>query len=243
LAASDCVVAVSDFVAQRQLRIGLVPPNRVVRIYNSVTIPESTQPEQRAALKRELGIAEDRPLIACACRATPEKGVAHLLKAFDIAARKLLEKTRPALVYIGEGPFLPKLRHLRETLSSQNDIFLVGYKPDAASLLEGADICVVPSVWQEAFGLAVAEPMARGKAVIASRVGAIPELIENGISGLLVEPGDEQSLSSALVNLLENPDRASALGKGAKLRIASMFTLEKKLASLLPLIEGGFSHP
>lgn len=238
---SDAVLAVSDFVADRQVRVGLVPRERVLRVYNAVRLPEPNALRGAAALRALLAAPPERPVVACACRCTPEKGVAHLLRAFDRVARASPpDRARPLLVYLGDGPAFADLQRLRDALSSREDIVLAGYRPDAAALLEGADLCVVPSTWAEAFGLAVVEPMARGKPVIATRVGGIPELIDDGATGLLVPPGDEAALAAALAGLLADPERARRIGEEARRRVAREFTLERKLAQLLPVLEAGF---
>lgn len=239
--ACDMVVAVSDFVVRRQVRVGLVPRERVVRIYNGVDVPNAPSAEARDALGSLVGARGDpRPIVACACRCTREKGVAHLLRAFDRAAFAMPSGCRPLLVYFGDGPFLSEIQALRERLRARDDIVLAGYRPDAAALVEGADLCVVPSIWDEAFGLAVAEPMARGKLVIASRVGGIPELIEDDVTGLLVPPGDEDALASAIERGLREPGMAAAIGRNARELVRRELSVDTTIRRLLPVLEAGF---
>jgi len=102
-------------------------------------------------------------------------------------------------------------------------------------------LCVIPSVWQDAFPLSVLEAMARGKAVIASRVGGIPEMIDHNVHGLLVAPGDEASLSAAMRQLLADRDRAARLGEAARRRVAEQFTPERQVRSLVEIVEAGFN--
>jgi len=98
-------------------------------------------------------------------------------------------------------------------------------------------------VWQDAFPNAVLETMALGKAVIATSVGGIPDMIEDGVSGLLVPPGDETALTAAIVALLSDPARRSALGEAARERVAAHFTLSEQASRLTALIEEGFGAP
>ncbi len=231
--AADAVVAVSDFVARRQLEVGLLPASRVQRVYNAVQLPE--RGPAPGALRALLKIAPDRPLVACAARCTPEKGLATLLRALE-----LLPAPRPALACLGDGPAMPQLRALRDSLSSREDIFLVGYRADASSLIADADVCAVPSVWEEAFGLAVVEAMAQGKPVVASRVGGIPELVRDGVDGLLVPPGRPEALARALAQLLADPLRARRMGRAARKAVRGRFGLEEKLRRVLDLLEPAF---
>ena len=241
-ATADVVVAVSNYVARRQVEVGLVPASRVVRVWNGMALPpaaDSSAIHPRAL--SALGIGADRLVVACACRAAPEKGVHHLLRAFDRVTRdERLKDRHPLLLYAGDGPQMGELLELRERLPAREDIRLIGYFPKAAALLAEADVCVVPSVWQDAFPNAVLETMASGKAVIATAVGGIPDMIEDGVSGLLVPPGDEAALAAAIAGLLGDPARRSALGHAARERVAARFTLTEQVSRLTALIEQGF---
>jgi glycosyltransferase involved in cell wall biosynthesis len=243
-ATADVVVAVSNYVARRQIEVGLVPASRVVRVWNGISLPPVTD---SAAVRTRafLGVGADRLVVGCACRAAPEKGVHHLLRAFDRATRdeRLKDRFSPVLFYAGDGPQMGDLVALRERLEAREDIRLAGYRPDAAALLAGADICVVPSVWQDAFPNAVLETMASGKAVIATSVGGIPDMIEDGVSGLLVPPGDEAALTAAITALASDAARRRALGRAARQRVAARFTLTEQISRLTALIEEGFGAP
>ncbi len=238
---ADVVIGVSGYVARRQKEINLIPPKRVVKVWNALPlIPLDPNAGTRA--QKILGLEEDRPLIASACRATPEKGIAHLLRAFDFVVSDALPR-RPVLAYLGDGPQFPELQAIRDGLSCKEDIILPGYSPASAEILAGADICVVPSVWQEAFCLVVLEAMIRARPVIATRAGAIPELIEDGASGLLVPPGDEAALADAIRSLLLNPERAARLGDAGRKRAAELFDPIEQVHALTELVEEGFGEP
>ncbi len=240
---ADVVVAVSDYVARRQIEVGLVPARRVVRIWNGISLPPAAD-SSAAPTRALLGVGADRVVVGCACRAAPEKGVHHLLRAFDRATRDArVRDRRPLLFYAGDGPQMGDLEELRQTLYAREDIHLLGYRPDAPALVAGVDVCVVPSVWQDAFPNAVLESMASGRAVIATSVGGIPDMIEDGVSGLLVPPGDEAALAAAIVTLLSDPARRAALGQAARERVAARFTLTEQVCRLTTLIEEGFGAP
>jgi len=240
---ADHVIGVSDFVARRKVEVDLIPARRVRRIWNSLEIPDPN-PNAASDLRRLFQLDTDRPVVVCACRASPEKGVALLLRAFDALLSDFpADAPRPVLIYLGEGPALAGIRQLRESLSARDDIILAGYRPDAATLIEGADLCVVPSLWAEAFGLAVLEPMARGRAVIASRAGGIPEVAVDGETGVLVPPGDEAALSSAIRRLLLDAGERARLGRNGRERAIHHFSLDAELEELARLVRIGFRLP
>lgn len=233
---ADRIVAVSDFVASRHREVGGVPGHRVTRIWHGLP-PSPADPEARRRLCELVGVEASRPLIAAACRATPEKGVACLLEAFAKVADAEPGPRRPLLVYFGDGPELAGLRALCERLSCRDDVIFAGYRRDAGRLVEGADVCVVPSLWEEAFGLAVLEPMALGRPVVASRVGGVPELIEDGVSGRLFPPGDATALAQTLLEVLRDPERLRALGDNARRRVAATFSPDKQVRALAAVVE------
>lgn len=235
---ADTVITVSDYVAHRQIEVGLIPSNRVTRVWNGLPIPQ-LDPAAKDRVRKLLGFEKGRPLVACACRATPEKGVSVLFQAFNRISTKTLGP-RPALVYVGDGPQLSALQALRNTLRCSKDIYLVGYRKDALTILEGADLCVIPSIWQDAFPLSVLETMALGKPVIGTRVGGIPEMVEHGRTGLLVPPSDDIALSEAIRELLVDPFRAAQLGAAARQRVRDFFTREQQLADLTTILVKGF---
>jgi len=226
---ADRVIAVSDFVARRQRAVGMIPAGRITRVWNSVTVPPHADRTRNA--RRALGLEEGVPVIACTCRATPEKGVDHLFRAFD-----RMPGPDALLLYAGDGPAFASLQALRDSLPSRDRIRLYGYRPDRELLLEAADICVVPSVWDEAFGLAALEAMARGKPVVATAVGGIPEVIQAGATGLLVPPADEARLAAAMASLLTDRAAATRIGFYARDAVATRFTAEIQLARLTELV-------
>jgi glycosyltransferase involved in cell wall biosynthesis len=176
-----------------------------------------------------------------ACRAAREKGIAHLLRAFD--RLDVCLPVRPVLVYVGDGPQLPELRAIRESLESKDDVVLTGYRRDVATLLEGAALCVVPSVWHDAFPTSVLEALLRARPVVATRVGGIPEMVVDGVTGLLVEPGDEAGLAAAMRSLLLDPSRAEQLGQAGRQYARERFSPEEQIRQLAYEIELGFGSP
>jgi glycosyltransferase involved in cell wall biosynthesis len=148
------------------------------------------------------------------------KGIHHLLYA--------LARLRPEgwrLRIVGDGPELPHLQRLAARLRLPQRVEFLGLRNDVHEILRATDICVQPTL-AEAFGYTIAEAMACGCAVVASRVGGIPEVIEHGKSGLLVEPRDEAGLAAALERLIAEPPLRRSLGEAARRRVCERFNLE-----------------
>lgn len=237
---ADAVICVSDFVARRHIEVGLIPGARVLRVWNGIEIPKLDSTSSQY-VRNLLALEQNRPIVTCACRAVPEKGVEVLFAAFAEIA-KTLQSVKPVLVYMGDGPAFNTLRTIRDSLDCSSSIFILGHRQDVSMILQGSDICVVPSLWHEAFGLSVLEGMALAKPVIATCVGGIPEVIEHGKTGLLVPPGDVTALAKSLTELLGDPKRATGLGAEARHRVEQVFSLEKQLDKLTDVIMNGLGR-
>jgi glycosyltransferase involved in cell wall biosynthesis len=234
--AADRVIAVSEYVARRHLQTGLLPPGRVSRVWNGIPVPERV-PGGSRPLAGALGADPRRPTVACACRAAAEKGVPVLLRAFDLMVRDWpASRPRPLLVYMGDGPQFGEIEQLRAALDARDDILLTGYRSDAGELLAGADVCAMPSIWHDALPLAVMQPMALGRPVVASNVGGIPEMIVNNETGLLVPVNDERALAAAIERVLSDGALAARMGAAARQRVAQVFTPESQLRALTDIV-------
>lgn len=230
---ADRVIAVSDFVLDRKLNVDLFPAERVTRIWNSVVIPRDLPSKsEKETTWAEMGLDPLRPVIGCASRASKEKGIAHLLRAFEIAWNCTSGRERPQLIYFGDGPFFSEIQEIRSSLDSEEDIHLFGYVEDADSLLGCVTMAVVPSIWHEAFGLAALEPMAMGVPVVATGVGGIPEVVRDGKEGYLVTPGSEGALAEAIMAILSDPAGASRMGARGRLRAEKVFNRESQVNQL-----------
>jgi glycosyltransferase involved in cell wall biosynthesis len=241
---ADFVVAVSRYVERRQLDVGMVPPGDVVTVLNGVPIPQ-TLSAGGSDVRGRYNIGAERPIVLCACRATPEKGVDVLFRAFDrmLSRQQFPANARPVLLYAGNGPQFAELETLRGSLAASADIILAGYSTEVGAMSQTAAICVIPSIWQEACPLSVLESMAQGKAVIASAVGGIPEMITSGRNGILVAAGDDTGLAAAMAELLSDPKKRRDLGAAARETIATVFTPQQQLQKMIAIIESRLGLP
>ncbi len=170
-----------------------------------------------------------RPTFVFAGRLTPEKGADWLLRAVA------LMRTEVSVEIAGIGPEEPGLRRLARTLGLDSRARFHGWLPAPAleELIEAARALVFPSLWPEPAGLAPLEAMARGRAVVASRCGGIPEIVEDGVTGVLVSPGSVEEMARALDRLASEPDLALSLGAAGQVRAAEHFSLERHLDAVL----------
>jgi glycosyltransferase involved in cell wall biosynthesis len=163
------------------------------------------------------------PRLAVVGRLIPIKGHAVLLEAL---ARARKEVPGLGLAVAGDGPLDQELRATTRRLELVDAVTFLGRVSPVAPVLEDAAIVVVPSLG-EGFGMVALEAMERGRAVIASDVGGLPEIVEDGTTGLLVPPGDPVALARAIVELAGDPARAAGLGARGRERAVAAFSQDR----------------
>jgi len=196
----DRIVANSEAVRQRLLEAGIGPVN-VIPLAAPFRPP---RPPLAAP-----------PTLGFAGRLVPEKGLDVLLAAF---ARVVTEMPDARLVVAGDGPDRDQVRASIARYSISQHVALLGHVPpsDMEAGLAGVWVQAVPSLWEEPFGLVAEEAMMRGTAVVASCTGGLLEIVEDGVTGSLVPPGDVNALARAIVQLLRNRDRAESFGRAGR---------------------------
>ena len=176
------------------------------------------------------------PVVAYAGRLVPKKGVDVLLSAVAIVHERLPE-TR--LLIIGDGPERNRLEHLASKLGIKAVVDFGGHLDSMAmeNALASAWVQVVPSLWEEPFGLVAAESMMRGTAVVASNAGGLTEQVIEGETGYLVPPGNAKSLAGALERLLTDRELAERLGRQGRQEAMAHLTRKHHVDHVLEIFE------
>ncbi len=214
-----CGAVADALVAEYGIARGLV---RVVG--NGADPPDE---EAEAAPAREarqaLGVRPDRPLWVCAARLEVQKGHAALLEAL---ARLRERNVDFVLALAGGGSLRGDLERRASALGLEDHVRFLGQLDVLGPLLAAADVVVLPSLW-EGLPLTLLEAMVRARPVIASAVGGVPEVVEDGVSGMLVPPGRPEALATALEQLHRHPRAAEGLGRAAAERVRTDFTWKR----------------
>lgn len=227
---ADRVVAVSQAQRRRLERV-LVPVRKIRVVENAVTFaPEDAGAAvETASVRAELGIAAQAPLILAAGRLSPEKGCRYLLAAVD----GILARFPEARVLIaGDGPDEAMLRAQAARLQGAAHVHFLGFRNDMRRLLRQADVLALPSL-SEGLPNVVLEAMASGLPVVATRVGGVPELVQDGVTGLLVEPRQPAALAQAIVRLLDDRALAGKLAQQARTMVHERYSAERQTQQLL----------
>jgi len=224
-------VAIADEVARtvEQLYGYKNPPV----IPNGIPVDEYTpNPEARAQFRAAYGVEPDARVIVHVGRFVPLKNHALLIQAFA-----LLEASIPLYLWlVGDGELRPAMEQLAQELGVAHRVRFWGIREDVPAILNAADIFTLPSQ-HEGNPMSVMEAMAAGLPVVASRVGGIPELVEEGKTGLLVPPGEVHSLQQALLSLVRNPDLCLQMGRAARQRAVERFDIRQTVRQYEALYE------
>ncbi len=179
----------------------------------------------RLQVRSQLGLSERTPLFLCVARLEYQKGHNDLLKAFAEVRRRCPEAV---LLLAGEGTARDQLQRQAADLGLDHSVSFLGRRADVPELLNACDIVVSAAVY-EGFGICLAEAMALGAPVIATRVGGIPELVEDGVTGLLIEPGDYRALAQQILDLYDDLPLRRRLAQAGRRRVIEQFDVSRML--------------
>ncbi|MFC1594382.1 glycosyltransferase family 4 protein [Candidatus Omnitrophota bacterium] len=217
------VVAISKAVQRHLIDDFAVDAQSIELVYNGIDIDaiEPVTPRQTEEFRKNLNLQSAIPTVGIIARLSSVKGHSILIQA----VRKVIERgNKVQLLIVGDGGLEKSLIDLTQRLHIENSVFFAPSNNNLSLLLSAMDVFVMPSL-QEGLGLSIMEAQARGLAVIASKVGGIPELVVHYKTGLLVSAQDVEGLASAIVQITEDKALAEALGNNAREHINAYFSL------------------
>jgi glycosyltransferase involved in cell wall biosynthesis len=235
---SDLIIAVSKETKRKVVRTHRVPPDMVEVVYNGVDtgVFRVDNGDQETPIK--YGLTNHDGMILSIGAVQGRKGQWRIIESLPV----ILEKW-PRLLYVNVGTiydtaYRDKLVERARALGVGQAVrFITGIpEEDLVSIINLAALCVHPSV-REGFGLAVVEEMACGKPVVAFDTSAVPEIIDSGVDGILVAPGDSLGLTRSILALLDDPELAKRMGEAARKKVESKFTWDVAAIQLKGLYE------
>jgi len=236
----DVICAVSNYIKRHIIQKFNIAPEKVKVIHNAVDIDLFKFNRRKAEKIREMLSLRNDPVLLYVGRIIPEKGIHKLIKVMPLILSKF---PTTKLVIIGPpGEFSGKryqyfshICNLIKLLRIENSVRYLGSLPhqELVGVYSAADICVVPSILNEAFGLVVLEAMACSKPVVAFSAGGIPEIISDGVDGFLVARGNEEELASRIMFLLEHPEARVRIGKNARRKVEREFGYRNLVMKLI----------
>ncbi|WP_432629598.1 glycosyltransferase family 4 protein [Brotaphodocola sp.] len=218
---SDGIIAISKWVKQSVLSNVSIPEKKIKVIYNGVVCPEN------------IGVINGklhRPVqLIYIGRLIEKKGVQVLLDAYS----KIAEKDNYQLNIIGDGPYKQDLEKRAKMLGLEHNVLFHGMQRNIDEWLRNADVFIHPAIWEEGFGISIIEAMSYGKICIASRKGAIPEIITDGDNGFLVESGNSDELVKKIIDVCSNitEEQRAQIANNAKDHVQK-FSINRLLQTL-----------
>lgn len=229
------VICVSDYGLRCNVARGLLPAERYHRIYNAVELSRDHAPPGLAAqFRRKYAIPDERVLITQLSWMIPEKGIEDLLEA----ARLVIARNPNAhFAMVGDGAWRERFMRHAVALGIADSVTWTGnvLTPFEEGVFAASDIVCQVSRWEEVFGFVMAEGMICRKPIVATRVGGIPELVEDGRSGFLVERRDVAGIAEKLLLLCENRELRERMGAAGRETAIRKFDLQNNVSELLRL--------
>lgn len=221
---SSRIIVISDAVSKRfdWMRD---KERKVTTIYNGIDLEKFNPSLNGGYTRKEFGLNAQVPLVGMVGRLDRYKGYPYLLKA----ARKVIDAIPECrFLIVGEGERRKELEDLTNKLSLNNNVIFTGYREDVPEVLASLDLFVLSSV-SEGLGRSIIEAMAMRKAVVATDVGGIPEIVKDKETGLLVASKDSDALAKAITELLVDKNKVKLMGLAGRKRAEERFDLDTHL--------------
>ncbi len=226
---TDKIIAVSSDLSR--MLAEKYPLEKILTIYNGLDLLQFDAKYPKTNLKSEFGMTDENKFIGIFSRLNPEKGVSLFLKAAKLIS---LKNPHVRFFIVGDGPLCGELKEEAALLNLEKYVIFTGFRGDAIDLLCQMDVVVLSSV-HEGMPMILLEAMALQKPVVATRVGGIPEVVDDRRTGILVQPGDDYSLAMACLEIIENRAMAKQFGVKAREDIERRFTAQIMLSKLMAL--------
>ena len=204
-------------------------------IYNGVDLERYDHQEPCCTLRDEYGMEPGSQIVGVVARLEPEKGHQTLIEAWPHVLREVPDAY---LLIVGEGSRRDFLEQLAASKRVAHRVVFAGRRDDIPAVTAALDVAVLPS-WREAQGLSILEAMALSRPVVASDVGGIPEMIENGVTGLLVPHDDPPALAAAIVRLLKDHAFADTIARAAHDLVHDRFCIELMVKAIEQIYDEG----
>ncbi len=225
----DAVIAISEFT-RRSFMEGGVPADKIHVALNA-TDTNVFDPARirRGTLRGRFGLADDTPVVGVVGRVMLFKGQLELIDALAVARRSvpdlrlIIVGLEDVMLGAGAESYRAQVQRRIAEHGLEESVFWAGWYDSVPEVMADLDVLAVPS-WEEPFGLVVTEGMAMERPVVSFRSGALPEIICDGVDGLLVEPKDSEAMGRAIAGLLSDPERRKEMGARARRTVIERFT-------------------
>jgi glycosyltransferase involved in cell wall biosynthesis len=222
---ADTLIAVGPEVRDDLVALGVAPPEKFTVIRLGIDLDErvAAGEEARRRTRKIMGVPEHRFLVGWIGRMTGVKRGADVLRAFRLLRDQGIDAT---LCMVGDGPERDQLEQLAGELGLMHDCLFAGYQEDVGPFFAAFDAFVLPSA-NEGTPVTAIESLASGCPVVATRVGGVPDVVEEGVDGFMVEPGDLEAIADRLARLAADPELRARMGAAGRERVLPRYGVER----------------
>jgi glycosyltransferase involved in cell wall biosynthesis len=220
----DCFIAASEAIRKMLVADG-VPPERTVTVHEGIDV-EHVLAAPAVNVHETFFLPHRAPLVGNVAALVPHKGQRHLVDAAHLVVQEIPDAR---FVILGEGELREHLeRHVRDH-HLEKHVLLPGFRTDVLGCMKGFDLFAMSSV-TEGLGTSILDAMACSRAIVATRAGGIPEIVQDGLTGVLVEPRDHKAMAREIVRLLRDDALRARMGEAGRTRVGERFTVERMVA-------------
>lgn len=225
---SDAVICCSKAAVDYLVKKSNITADKLRVLYNGVDVERFKQEDDKELKK-------DAYIIGCVASLYEHKGHRFLIQAARYVVDQVEESVK--FVLVGQGPLLAELKELSVVLGLEKEVVFHDVESDIAQLVHWFDMVVLPSSIREGLGLALIEGMAAGKPVVGSNLGGIPEVVDDGVNGYLVEPKDSKALADAIIKVIVDKDMAAEMGIKGRQKVEEKFSNKAMLMNVMNIYE------
>src|SRR5437870_2637253 len=220
----DCFIAASDAIRQMLVADG-VPAAQTVTVHEGIDV-EHVVAAPPVNVHEAFWLPHQAPVVGNVAALVPHKGQRHLVEAAHLVVREIPDAR---FVILGEGELRDHLERQVREHHLEKHVLLPGFRTDVLGCIKGFDLFAMSSV-TEGLGTSILDAMACSRAIVATRAGGIPEIVEDGETGVLVAPRDHTAMAEAIVRLLRDDARRRQMGDAGFARVQARFTVERMVA-------------
>ena len=225
---SDRLITVSEPLKEWGLRLNIGKPNKYVTIHDGIEIEKFKANINIDEKKKELGIKPGEKVVGVVAKLWEGKGHETILEA---APQVIKEIPDVKFLFVGEGYLRNKLEKQVRKMGLSDRVIFTGFRTDIPEITATFDIALLVSLF-EGMGRVLLEAMVLGKPVVATKVGGIVDVVRDGETGILVPPGDADTLAKAVITLLKDRELAQRMGEAGKRRIDERFTAKRMVEKI-----------
>jgi len=221
----DCFVAASEAIREMLVADG-VPPERTVTVHEGIDV-DRVAAEPAVNVHEAFFLPHGAPVVGNVAALVPHKGQRYLVEAAHLVVQRMPDVR---FVILGEGELREPLERQVRERGLEKHVLLPGFRTDVVGCIKAFDLFVMSSV-TEGLGTSLLDAMAAVRPIVATKAGGIPEIVEDGVNGLLVPPRDARGLADAIVRALGDPAMRRRMGDAGLARVRERFTVDRMVAA------------